>query len=84
MGRNLVVLAIAAAVALIPPDARARQNRHQNVSISTRGSEPITDCGQITLRADDLTVARAEQEGTIPLSSTPLEIRAVDRGGIHI
>src|SRR5215813_10202795 len=63
----------------------AQQRKFRGFSINTGRDKTITDCGQITMRVDDLQVVRSEQERTLPKSEvTSLQIQAALHGGIQV
>jgi hypothetical protein len=63
----------------------AQRKEFHGFSINTEGDKVITDCGQITMRVDDLQVVRSEQERTLPKSEvSSLKVRPPDRGGVHV
>jgi hypothetical protein len=63
----------------------AQRRGYRNFSINTEGDKTVTDCGQVTLRVDDLQVVRSEQEQTLPKSeASSLKVRPPDSGGVHV
>jgi len=66
-------------------NSAAQRGKSRGFSINTGNNETITDCGQITMRVDDLQVVRSEQEQTLPKSAvSSLRIQAANRGGIQV
>ena len=61
-------------------------HRHggDNVSITTDGDEPLTDCAQLRVRFDEMSAARGEETITARLSSSPLTIRLPESSGAYI
>ncbi|HKQ76164.1 MAG TPA: hypothetical protein VJ810_20890 [Blastocatellia bacterium] len=63
----------------------AQRKKHRGFTINTGGEQTITDCGQLTLRVDDLQVVRSEQERSLPKSAvSSLQIQAAYHGGIQV
>jgi hypothetical protein len=63
--------------------------RGRNLSINTKGDEPVVDCSQVDVRFGDhkspLPTARAEKQFTLPKSATPLlELHLEENGGMSI
>ena len=66
-------------------NSAAQQGKYRGFSINTGRDKTITDCGQITMRVDDLQVVRSEQERTLPKSEvTSLQIQVAHHGGIQV
>ncbi len=63
----------------------AQRKGHRGFSINTGRDKTITDCGQITMRVDDLQVVRSEQERALPRSAvSSLQVQAALHGGIQV
>src|SRR5262245_64322621 len=82
----LFLLALAfAGLCLNCVNIAAQRKGYRGFSINTGGDKTITDCGQITMRVDDMQVVRAEQERTLPGSAvSSLKVRPPDRGGVQV
>jgi hypothetical protein len=66
-------------------NSAAQRGKHRGFTINTRDDKTITDCGQITMRVDDLQVVRSEQERSLPKSAvSSLQIQAAHHGGIQV
>jgi hypothetical protein len=87
MKKNLLfLLALAlASLCLNCVNIAAQRKGFRGFSINTEGDKTVTDCGQITMRVDDLQVVRAEQERTLAKSEvSSLKVQPPDRGGVHV
>jgi hypothetical protein len=63
----------------------AQRKSHRGFSINTEGDKTISNCGQITMRMDDLQVVRSEQERALPRSAvSSLQVQAALHGGIQV
>lgn len=82
----LFLLAITlASLCLNCVNSAAQRKGHRGFSINTGRDKTITNCGQITMRVDDLQVVRSEQERTLPRSAvSSLRVQAALHGGIHV
>jgi hypothetical protein len=82
----LLLLALAfAGLCLNCVNIAAQRKGYRGFSINTGADKTITDCGQITMRVDDMQVVRAEQERTLPGSAvSSLKVQPPDRGGVHV
>jgi hypothetical protein len=66
-------------------NSAAQRRNHRGFTINTGSDKTITDCGQITMRVDDLQVVRSEQERTLTKSAvSSLQIQAAQYGGIQV
>jgi len=66
-------------------NSAAQRKGYRGFTINTGRDKTITDCGQITMRVDDLQVVRSEQERTLPKSAvSSLQVQAAHHGGIHV
>jgi len=87
MKKSLLFLIALAAVSLCLNCVKssAQQKRHRGFTINTGREKTITNCNQLTMRVDDLQVARAEQERTIPKSAvSSLQVQSAYYGGIVV
>jgi hypothetical protein len=63
----------------------AQRKGHRGFSINTGRDKTITNCGQITMRVDDLQVVRSEQERALPRSAvSSLQVQVALHGGIQV
>jgi hypothetical protein len=63
----------------------AQRKKYRNFTISTGPDDTITDCGQVSMRVDDLEIARSDQERTLSKSEvSSLRVRTAEHGGIHV
>src|SRR5215470_2805544 len=66
-------------------NSSAQRKGYRGFSINTGREKTITDCGQITMRVDDLQVVRSEQERRLPKSAvTSLQVQVAHHGGIQV
>src|SRR5215470_3627246 len=66
-------------------NSAAKQRKYRGFSINTGRDKTITNCGQITMRVDELQVVRSEQERTLPRSAvSSLQVKAAFHGGIQV
>lgn len=66
-------------------NSAAQRKGHRGFSINTGRDKTVTNCGQITMRVDDLQVVRSEQERALPRSAvSSLQVKAALHGGIQV
>jgi hypothetical protein len=85
MKKGLLFLLTLASLCLSCMNSAARRKEYRSFSINTGRDKAITDCGQITMRVDDLQVVRSEQERTLPKSAaSSLKVQSAYHGGVHV
>jgi hypothetical protein len=88
MKRAAFFLSLAAVVcgaSLIFEPASAEQKRNHNITLSTDGDSPISECGQVTMRVGDGETARVVHMQVLPKSAiSTLTVRAPQNGGVHV
>src|SRR5215510_4318325 len=82
----LLLLALTlASLCLNYVNSAAQRKGRRGFSINTGSDKTITNCGQITMRVDDLQVVRSEQERALPRSAvSSLQVQAAVHGGIQV